>query len=95
LKDLRAALIAVNTLWMQASSPSDKASCETKFLGLGQSIYNCGVYSDKSGSQKESMELLNKLATVLRSTGSSKPSSAFLEIDRLCCDLKGKYSNSE
>ena len=93
LKELRAALIGVNTLWLQARSPSDKSSCETKFLGLGQSIYNCGVYSDKSGSRKEAMELLNKLADVLRPThDSSKPNSAFLEIDRLCCDLKGKDS---
>ena len=90
LKELRAALIAANALWKQASSASDKTSCENKFLALGQALYNCGVYSDNSVSRKGSMELLNKLVDVLRSTDTSKPSSAFLEIDRLCCDLKGK-----
>ena len=90
LKDLRSALVALTTLWKQASTPSDKSSCEKKFLALGQSIYNCGVYSEKSGCRADAADLLNKLASLLRATNSEKSGSAFFEIDRLCCDLRGK-----
>ena len=90
LQDLRSALISVTSLWRQASSASDKSSCVQKILGLGQSIYNCGVYSEKSGCGADATDLLNKLAGLLRATDSNKSSSTVDEIDRLCSDLKGK-----
>ena len=90
LNELRSALVAVTSLWKQARSPSDKSTCEKQFLALGQSIYYCGVYSEKSGDGAEATDLLNKLASLLRASKSEESSATFLEIDRLSSDLKGK-----
>jgi hypothetical protein len=90
LNELRSALVAVTSLWKQARSPSDKSTCEKQFLALGQSIYYCGVYSEKSGDGADATDLLNKLASLLRASKSGESSATFLEIDRLSSDLKGK-----
>ena len=92
LADLRAALVSITSLWKQAKSNSDKMGCESQIVALGQSIYNCGVYSETKRTRDDSSELLDKLAGMLRSSEKETAKSTNDAIELLCSDLKGKMS---
>ena len=89
LADLRAALVAITSLWKQAKSKSDKSGCECQVVALGQSIYNCGVYSEIQKTREDSSELLDKLAGMLRSSNKDPAKGTTDAIELLCSDLKG------
>ena len=89
VEDLRSSLTSLASLWRQAKSQSDKRSCEKRFVAVGQSIYNWGVYSNQKTSKEDSFDLLDKLSKMLERAGNATATTTE-SISTLRSDLQGE-----